>query len=436
MRTLVVALVVATGCGGEALDSEGLQSGGAAGASGQAGMAQGGTTARPVVPAQGGDGEPGRDGGAGSGDPTGAGGSASGPLLAILGSEESYGAVALSEDERFVAFVAPDNSLVPGDSGHVDVFVRDIAEATTERISVGVEGEPANGDSLLGVAISADGRFVAFASAASNLVADDSNGVADVFVRDRELRTTRRVSIASNGDEADEGVFWSDRISISADGQVVSFTGRAQNLVPGPAQHTDVFVHDLETGLTERVPPEGAGGSAGGSAGEATLSADGRFVAFGTTSQLLPADTDDMRDVYLYDRTAGELSLASVSSSGEPLSGWAMFPVWLGQRLMFYAGEPETLYARDLESGEVEQLVDVAYDGYGAASADGGVIAYAPESNEIRMKETVSDESTPVVSKSPLNTFDAFPHQLSLSGQARWIAFCTLESCQLLETEF
>src|SRR5439155_408211 len=133
------------------------------------------------------------------------------------------------------------------------------AAGTPERVSVDSAGNEGNGGSG-GTAISTDGRFVAFSSYATNLVPGDTNGVADVFVHDRQVGTTGRVSVDSAGNEAHVysargGVGWrvdSASTAISADGRVVAFYSNASNLVPGDSRE-DVFVHDRQTGITERV---------------------------------------------------------------------------------------------------------------------------------------------------------------------------------------
>src|SRR5437762_5568898 len=177
---------------------------------------------------------------------------------------------ALSADGRFVAFQSWATNLVPGDTnGFADVFVHDRQTDTTERVSVASDGTQGNGGSGA-EAISADRRFVDFSSYYTNLVPGDTNGRSwtDVFVHDRPTRTTERVSVASDGTQGNN---WSEYPSISADGRFVAFSSYATNLVPGDTNgQQDVFVRDRQTGTTERV-----------AAGRVSAhSADGRFVAF------------------------------------------------------------------------------------------------------------------------------------------------------------
>lgn len=229
---------------------------------------------------------------------------------------------AISAGGRFVAFASSATNLVPGDTnGSEDVFVRDRRARTTTRVSLGAGGAQGNGDSptVSFPAISADGRFVAFDSAATNLVRGDTNAFLDIFVRDRQRRETVRVSLGDDGAQANEG---SAEPSISDNGRFVAFRSDASNLVPGDTnQATDVFVRDLRTGRTRRVSvgPDGQqanGSSRPGLAGNA-LSADGRFVIFiSSASNLVPQDTNDVDDVFVRDLRLGRTSRVSLRADG------------------------------------------------------------------------------------------------------------------------
>src|SRR5207248_5589264 len=160
------------------------------------------------------------------------------------------------------------------------------AASATRRVSVSSAGVEASGYSS-GPSISADGRFVAFRSDAANLVADDTNNVADVFVHDRQTGETQRVSVSTAGAEAN-GV--SQRPAISADGRYIMFTSAASNLVAGDTNYSwDVFVHDRESGETLRVSVSSDGVQGTRSSFGGAISADGRYVAFASTaSNLVP----------------------------------------------------------------------------------------------------------------------------------------------------
>jgi archaellum component FlaF (FlaF/FlaG flagellin family) len=230
---------------------------------------------------------------------------------------------AISADGRYVVFESAATNLVPGDSNRVtDVFVRDRAKASTRRVSVpSGAGAQANGASG-GAVISADGRYVAFQSSASNLVPGDTNGPwkDDIFVRDRARAATRRVSVSSTGVQANNNSY---AASVSADGRYVAFQSMASNLVPGDTNaHTDIFVRDRARETTRRVRVSGVGAQADNGSGTAAISADGRYVAFTSyASNLVTGDTNRHYDVFVRDRWSGATRRVSVSSTGAQANG-------------------------------------------------------------------------------------------------------------------
>jgi len=205
---------------------------------------------------------------------------------------------ALSADGRIVAFVSFATNL-GGDvsTTGINVFLHDRATATTELVSVSSTGTDGDRWSS-GPSLSSDGRFVAFSSFATNLVTDDRNDAADCFVRDRVLATIERVSVDSNGAEANGQ---SNSATISADGRSVAFWSEATNLVAGDdAQPGNVFLRDRGMGTTQCLSVDPAGGQANGGSGPPALSADGRFVAFpSSASNLVPGDTNDVGDLFV-----------------------------------------------------------------------------------------------------------------------------------------
>jgi WD40 repeat protein len=218
----------------------------------------------------------------------------------------------ISGDGRYVAFTSHATNLVTGDTNGVeDVFVHDRQTGATTRVSVDSAGGQGNAYCFWN-AISADGRFVAFDSFASNLVSDDTNVDYDVFVHDRQTGTTTRVSVDSAGAQGN-GEF----PSISADGRLVAFHSTA-SLVPGDTNlENDVFVHDRQTGTTLRVSVDSAGGEGNGYSARPSISADGRFVAFDSlASNLVPGDTNGDDDVFVHDRQTGTTTRVSVDSAG------------------------------------------------------------------------------------------------------------------------
>jgi len=238
------------------------------------------------------------------------------------GSEANYGSFdgVLSSDGRFVAFTSHAWNLVPSDTnGWPDTFVRDRATGITERVSVDSAGVESDGASY-GPSISADGRYVAFQSYATNLVAGDTNAVSDIFVHDRTTGATERVSVDSEGVQADN---WNNSPAISADGNVVAWVSKATNLVAGDRNHYyDIFVHDRTTGITDRASVDSAGNEGDGDSGgnlshPPALSTDGRFVAFeSNATNLVAGDANGLGDVFMHDRASGATERVSVDSSG------------------------------------------------------------------------------------------------------------------------
>ncbi|MEM7118412.1 MAG: hypothetical protein AAF614_38670 [Chloroflexota bacterium] len=211
---------------------------------------------------------------------------------------------AISGDGRFVAFVSDARNLVGGDSGFFnDIFLHDRQHNNTIRISEDSSGTVGNDDSG-SARISGNGRFVAFASRANNLVADDNNNHRDIFVYDQEDDVMTRVSVASDGSEGNGS---SRNPSISDDGRFISFLSWADNLVEGDTNGVaDVFVHDQQTGETTRVSVSNSGGEAVLGSDDQAISGNGRFVAFESASEnLVSDDTNGRPDIFVHDRQAG-----------------------------------------------------------------------------------------------------------------------------------
>ena len=225
------------------------------------------------------------------------------------------GRPSISADGRFVAFTSGASNIVPGDTNsNPDIFVRDTLTNTTTRVSVDSAGNQANSNSDA-ASISADGRFVAFFSAATNLVPGDTNNTVDIFVRDTLTNTTTNVSVDSAGNQANMG---SDRASISADGRFVAFLSNASNLVPGDTNNrNDIFVRDRLTNTTTRVSVDSAGNQQNSDSYSPSISADGRFVAFTYGASIpVPGDTNNRNDIFVRDRLTNTTTLVSVDSAG------------------------------------------------------------------------------------------------------------------------
>ncbi|MBN1629533.1 MAG: cell wall-binding repeat-containing protein [Thermoleophilia bacterium] len=224
------------------------------------------------------------------------------------------GSCSISADGRYVAFQSHASNLVTGDSnGWCDIFVRDRVLGTTERVSVSSSEGQANSYSTM-CSISADGRYVAFESNASNLVTGDTNGYSDIFVRDRVLGTTERVSVTSGGSQGNSN---STSASINADGRYVVFDSDATNLVAGDLNsRSDIFIRDRLAGMTVRVSWDAGGTESDGSSFGPRVSASGRYVAFHShATDLVPGDTNGKPDVFVCDLITWTTERVSVSTA-------------------------------------------------------------------------------------------------------------------------
>jgi Ca2+-binding RTX toxin-like protein len=234
----------------------------------------------------------------------------------------------ISADGRFVAFDSNASNLVPGDTNNTtDIFVRDLSTNTTTLVSVSSSGDRGNGYSSASLtSISADGRFVVFESDATNLVPGDTNNERDIFVRDLLTNTTTLVSASSSGERGNNDSLSN---SISANGRFVAFRSFATNLVPGDTNNTsDIFVRDLLTNTTTRVSVDSAGNQGNyTSENFPSISADGRFVAFQSyATNLVPGDTNNQSDIFVRDLSTNTTTLVSVSSSGDRGNGRSALP--------------------------------------------------------------------------------------------------------------
>ena len=375
----------------------------------------------------------------------------------------------MTPDGRFVVFASFASNLVPGDTNGVgDVFVRDRRTGVTERVSLGPKGVEGNGDSnFLGIstapAISDDGRYVAFKSEATNLVKGDRNGLTDVFVRDRAAGTTELISADGGGDnpaispdgnfvafettgidgDFAEDVYLRDRatdaierISVSFDGSevfspsdnpavatapngrpIVAFDSGAPNLVPNDGTNIDVFVRDLSgpSPTTELVSVSSSGAPAGefNTSRDASISGDGRFVAFESDAQNFTAtpQTTFATDIFVRDRQAGTTVLASPNGRGREASGESEDPeISADGRFVAFASFASDLiprttdpdgelvrdaFVRDLAAGSTDMVSvnsahqDAMRDGFhddvgaGPVSADGLVVLMGTQADNL-----------------------------------------------------
>jgi len=309
----------------------------------------------------------------------------------------------ISADGRFVAFDSSAALVADDTNGKNDIFVRDLQLQRTTRVSVASDGTQGNDHSFGFPDISADGRFVAFWSHASNLVAGDGNGVADVFVHDRLSRATRRVSVTSGGGEGN-GISGLLGVAISGDGQTVAFASYATNLVPNDTNGVaDVFVH--AGGLTTRVSQSVTGVEGDGESSSPALSRNGNFVTFhSAAANLVPMDLNGpAKDVFVRDRGANAMEIASVRNDGGQGFGDSFVPSISadGTKVAFTSNAAlapgsfsfNQVYVRDLAARRTE-LVSVNAQGVGgfdfssfaSLSGNGNSVAfYSPARDLVRL---------------------------------------------------
>lgn len=264
----------------------------------------------------------------------------------------------ISADGRYVAFESLASNLIMVDNnGYWDIYVYDRQTGTMERVSVSSGGVQTNNNSGH-AAISADGRYVAFESYATNLVDGDNNRYRGIYLRDRQTNQTSRVSVAADGTLPDASSF---SPSISADGRYVAFSSNATNLVAGDTNpYEDVFVRDRQTGTTERVSVSTGGAQANNASGHPSISADGRYVAFESLADnLVAGDTNGQSDIFAHDRSTGETVRVSVTSDGAQANSNSYGPaISANGRYVAYSS-----YATNLVPGDTNSYEDVfVYD--------------------------------------------------------------------------
>ncbi len=214
----------------------------------------------------------------------------------------------VSDDGRFVAFDSSASDLVSGDNNaRTDIFLYDRLTADITRVSVDGSGGESNGSSSLNGpgSLSPDGRFLAFTSQASNLVAGDTNGSKDVFVYDQSDGSVERVSVRDDGGEV-SGTFFLNSLTVSADGRFVSFISDADNLIDGDTDgEVDRFVRDRQTQTIEQLDPL--------SRFFGPLSRDANVAVFTVfQNDLIPGDTNDQPDIFIFDVPSATLSSPTI----------------------------------------------------------------------------------------------------------------------------
>ncbi len=337
-------------------------------------------------------------------------------------SQGSSVAPAISDDGRYIAFQSSDGSLVPSDdNGGWDIFVADRVTRMVSRVSVdslGNEGLPLGASNSMYPDISADGRFVAFESESTNLVAGDHNGVTDVFVHHRLTGETTRISVSSDGSEADNGNY---RPSISGDGRYVAFSGLASNLdvsIP-PNTWSDVFVRDRLNETTRQVSINSQGEPGNDQSILAGISADGRFIAFESlATNLVEGDVNGAQDIFLHDQKTGITSRISLSAGGDEANGESRYArISEGGRFVTFSSRASNLVPDDT-NGRWDIFVHDRYTGqvrrvsvdqtYAQGNADSLISAINSDGRTVAFQSTASN----LVVGDQSGTLDVFVHTL------------------------
>jgi Tol biopolymer transport system component len=247
-------------------------------------------------------------------------------LVSVSSTEEQGNGIsaiqipAISADGRYVAFDSKASNLVPDDAnGAMDVFVRDLLAGRTKRVSVSSSGDEGNARSTA-PAISEDGRFVAFQSFATNLVDEDTNGRVDIFLHDLSSGRTTLASLSSDGEQGNGA---SAVPSVSSNGRLVAFVSGASDLFDGDVNgQDDVFLRDIVAGTTTLVSVSSDGNQGNDASFNPSISSDGGSVVFNSfASNLVDGDSPGTIDVFVRDVDASETALVSVSFAGGQAHG-------------------------------------------------------------------------------------------------------------------
>lgn len=323
------------------------------------------------------------------------------PDLGSFSANELSEDIAISGNGRYAAFTSAATNLVPGvNSGQRNVFLRDLVTGATKLVSESFDNGLANSESFL-PSISDDGQYVAFVSNASNLVKDDpKDSVSDIFVRDVINGTTRLISKGrlSSGVRG-----FSTDPSISADGNFVAFSSLASDLVAGDNNvHMDVYRYDLRSNGIDLVS-SGPLGTLFANSGEPSISAKGQFVAFTSRANLVSADLDLFEDVFVRDLSpGGQISLVSTAPGA------------------IAAHEPSI-------SADGQQVAFLQINGFVEPNFD----EFIPTSADIYLRQSAAQAPAMVAALvDPTEFPDPYSLRPALSGDGAYIAFTSFDGAQ------
>lgn len=313
-----------------------------------------------------------------------------------------------SDDGRYVAFTSADSTLVAGDTnGAADVFVLDVQTNVVERVSIATSGAEAN-ESSTSPTISADGRYVAYVSRATNLDARDTTSVEDIYIRDRLASTTELVSVSLEATGSDRP---SLTPHISSNGTRIVFASTATRLVDNDTNDVmDVFVRDLSTPSTQRVSVTGAGAQVPyASEIRPRISGNGRYVALSSTSSL---DGSNSGGAFLVDTSGSAVSRIDASTGEVDVDDIGRFVI-------------QADYQVTLIDRVVENTTSLGLGTFPTLSASGRYVAYADGKRIVARGggsavDTIVDRTGTVVQATPLR-------RPEMSGSGRWIVFSTAD---------
>jgi Tol biopolymer transport system component len=373
----------------------------------------------------------------------------------------------ISADGRYVAFVSGSSNLVEGGTNDVvDIYVRDTTSGITSLVSVDSD-ESVGNDHSSEPSISADGRYVAFSSSASNLVAGDTNGAVDIFVRDTVDGTTTRISVSSSDAQTNQSSF---EPSISADSRYVAFRSLATNLVAGDTNGAwDIFVRDTVDGITTRVSvnSDEIQASFSGNSYRPSLSADGRHIAFvSIATNLAAGDTNSAADIFVRDAVHGTTALVSVNSEEvkgnrshdmPSISGDGRYVAFQSDSTNLVTGDTNSnwdIFVRDTLTGTTTRASLSGYSAQGngqslrpSISADGRYVAYDTSSSNIMPGDTNSRQDIYVKAIPEVAVNSVIPDHLPvgattsvtvtgtnfLPGATPWLNGATLSNVEIVD---
>ncbi|MBN2839770.1 MAG: cell wall-binding repeat-containing protein [Coriobacteriia bacterium] len=323
------------------------------------------------------------------------------------------------------------------------------------RVNVAYDGGLANGEGALGLAVSEDGRYVVFASSASNIVEGDANGRYDIFWRDMVAQHTELVNVTVTGGFATEGAI--NYVDMTPDGRYVVFGSSDTQLLPNDTNMSfDVFVRDMVSEETTLVATTSEGAQANWGSFDGSLSDDGRFVAFTTEAyNLFPDDENWRQDVIVKDLRSGETTCVSMAYDGGNGNGHSFYPTMSGDgskvAFVSYAtnlvpddvSAEANLFIRDLDTGEIERVDATTSGGESSTGVDfnycdmdytGRFVAFmsrqtdivdvevGPDS-QVYLRDTESDETTVVARALDGGPPDGQCYYPSMSSDGRWVSF-------------